>query len=499
MVQALEDRDRRRVTCLVEGDTEVGREAPVHDVVGASGQEEERHVGPAVGEEDGVGGGPARVAVASAGGTDERLRGLGEPADVVGPGEADDGIGLDALVAGSWNASGVRAATAARCAPGGVAEEDDGSGLDAALTGGRDAVGEGAQDVLDGHRPGRTVVGDLDPHRHGEDALVGEGRRQRLVADRARRPPRPARDDDDHRGRRHSLRDVRVRLEPGEVLVARPVVRGHRVGRGPARSAPGGARREGGDDEVSGELAEVVTVVTEMADYAMRLAEERRANPGEDLTTSLVQAEVDGERLTSVEIASFFILLSAAGNETTRNAISHGMVALTRYPEEREKWWSDFDGVAGTAVEEIVRWASPVIFMRRNLTQDIEIGGINMKAGDKVSLWYNSANRDEAKFANPWLFDVTRDVNRKLGSGAAAHTSALAQIWRAVRYGFCLKNCTARYPTSSRSRSPQCCTRGSSTASSGYRSRGRRLPKGHGIAAAQCMCPSKPCDVAISR
>ena len=115
-----------------------------------------------------------------------------------------------------------------------------------------------------------------------------------------------------------------------------------------------------GDDEVSGEFAEILVVVNEIVDYAMRLAEERRANPGEDLTTSLVQAEVDGERLTSSEIASFFILLSAAGNETTRNAISHGMVALSRYPEEREKWWADFDGLAATAVEEIVRWASPL-------------------------------------------------------------------------------------------------------------------------------------------
>lgn len=110
-----------------------------------------------------------------------------------------------------------------------------------------------------------------------------------------------------------------------------------------------------------------------------------------------MQAEVDGERLTSAEIASFFILLSAADNETTRNAISHGMVALTRYPEERHKWWSDIDGAAGTAVEEIVRWASPIIFMRRNLTQDIELHGAKMKAGDKVSMWYNSANRDEHK------------------------------------------------------------------------------------------------------
>jgi cytochrome P450 len=186
-----------------------------------------------------------------------------------------------------------------------------------------------------------------------------------------------------------------------------------------------------GDDEVSGGFDEVVVVLNEIVGYAMRLADQRRANPGDDLTTSLVQAEVDGERLTSSEIASFFILLSAAGNETTRNAISHGIVALSRYPEEREKWWSDFDGVASPAVEEIVRWASPVIFMRRNLTQDIEMRGIEMKAGDKISLWYNSGNRDEAKFANPWLFDVTRDPNPHMGyGGGGAHFCLGANLAR---------------------------------------------------------------------
>ena len=186
-----------------------------------------------------------------------------------------------------------------------------------------------------------------------------------------------------------------------------------------------------GDDEVSGEPDDVIAAVAELAEYAVRLAEERRVTPGDDLTTSLVQAEVDGERLTSVEIASFFILLSAAGNETTRNAISHGMVALTRYPEERDKWWSDFDGVAGTAVEEIVRWATPIIFMRRNLTQDVEMRGIKMKAGDKVSMWYNSGDRDEAKFDNPWLFDVTRDPNPHIGFGAGgAHFCLGANLAR---------------------------------------------------------------------
>ncbi|PXX04152.1 cytochrome P450 [Mycolicibacterium moriokaense] len=186
-----------------------------------------------------------------------------------------------------------------------------------------------------------------------------------------------------------------------------------------------------GDNEASGEFDEVIKTVMEIAEYGVALAEERRARPGDDLTTNLVNAEVDGERLTSAEIASFFILLSAAGNETTRNAISHGMVALTRYPEEREKWWSDFDGVATTAVEEIVRWASPVIFMRRNLTEDIEMRGIKMKAGDKISMWYNSADRDESKFANPWLFDVTRDPNPHMGyGGGGAHFCLGANLAR---------------------------------------------------------------------
>jgi len=186
-----------------------------------------------------------------------------------------------------------------------------------------------------------------------------------------------------------------------------------------------------GDDEVSGGYDEIIAVATELAAYGMQLAEDRRAHPGSDLTTNLVHAEVEGERLTSSEIASFFILLCAAGNETTRNAISHGMVALTRYQDERRKWWANFDAVAGTAVEEIVRWGSPIIYMRRNLTEDVELGGVPMKAGDKVSMWYNSANRDERKFDNPWRFDVTRSPNPQIGYGAGgAHFCLGANLAR---------------------------------------------------------------------
>jgi methyl-branched lipid omega-hydroxylase len=186
-----------------------------------------------------------------------------------------------------------------------------------------------------------------------------------------------------------------------------------------------------GDPEVAADFDTVVGAVVALGEYGVALAEDRRVRPADDLTTNLVAADLDGERLTSAEIASFFILLSAAGNETTRNAISHGMVALTRYPEQRQRWWDDFEAVAPTAVEEIVRWASPIIFMRRTLSSDVEVGGVPMKSGDKVSMWYASANRDERAFADPWLFDVTRSPNPHIGFGAGgAHFCLGANLAR---------------------------------------------------------------------
>src|SRR6202035_2732574 len=153
-----------------------------------------------------------------------------------------------------------------------------------------------------------------------------------------------------------------------------------------------------GDPEVAPDLDTYASALRGICDYGQALADDRRRTPRDDLTTSLVEAEVDGERLTPTEIASFFNLLVAAGIETTRNAISHGLLALTRYPEQRQKWWADFDAVSHSAVEEIVRWASPVIYMRRTLTHDVELNGTKMAAGDKATLWYCSANRDESKF-----------------------------------------------------------------------------------------------------
>jgi cytochrome P450 len=172
-----------------------------------------------------------------------------------------------------------------------------------------------------------------------------------------------------------------------------------------------------GDPDLTTDIEEFMKVSIDIGAYATALAEDRRANPGDDLTTALVAAEVDGERLTSAEVASFFILLAAAGNETTRNAISHGVLALSRYPEQRDIWWSDFGTHTQSAVEEIVRWASPVVYMRRTATRDVKVSGVQIAQGDKVTMWYASANRDERSFENPWLFDVTRTPNHHVGFG----------------------------------------------------------------------------------
>ena len=186
-----------------------------------------------------------------------------------------------------------------------------------------------------------------------------------------------------------------------------------------------------GDPDLTTDFDEFVRVAMDIGAYATGLAEDRRSHPGDDLTTNLVQAELDGEGLTSAEVASFFILLVVAGNETTRNAISHGVLALSRFPDERADWWKNYDDVAPTAIEEIVRWASPVSYMRRTVTRDTELSGVQLTEGDKVTLWYGSANRDETKFTDPWTFDLRRQPNPHVGfGGGGAHFCLGANLAR---------------------------------------------------------------------
>jgi methyl-branched lipid omega-hydroxylase len=186
-----------------------------------------------------------------------------------------------------------------------------------------------------------------------------------------------------------------------------------------------------GDPEYGSTMDVLMSAAVELSQYAQALGEERMTSPRDDITSVLMQADVDGDRLTTAEFASFFILLVVAGNETTRNAISHGMKALTDFPAERQRWMADFDGVAPTAVEEIVRWATPVIHFRRTATRDVEIGGQTIREGEKVVLWYNSANRDERAFSDPYRFDVGRTPNDHVGfGGGGAHFCLGANLAR---------------------------------------------------------------------
>jgi len=176
-----------------------------------------------------------------------------------------------------------------------------------------------------------------------------------------------------------------------------------------------------GDPEYVPEGEDVVAAMlgagAELSQLVQDLARHRVAHPSDDLTSALVGAEVEGERLTAAELGSFFILLVVAGNETTRNAISHAMVAFSEHPDQRKAWMEDFEGVAPTAVEEIVRWASPVIFMRRTVTTSTTLSGQPLVPGDKLLLFYASANRDEEVFAEPYRFDVLRQPNPHVGFG----------------------------------------------------------------------------------
>jgi methyl-branched lipid omega-hydroxylase len=180
----------------------------------------------------------------------------------------------------------------------------------------------------------------------------------------------------------------------------------------------------GADPEfVSENLNEAVTQVLtsggDLAGLVTGLAEQRLAEPGDDLVSSLANANIDGEQLTPAELASFFILLVVAGNETTRNAISHALLLFTEHPDQRELLLADFDGRIGPAVEEIVRYVSPVIWMRRTVTRDTVMNGHPYRENDKVLLLYQAANRDEAVFSDPDRFDITRSPNPHLGFGSA--------------------------------------------------------------------------------
>lgn len=176
----------------------------------------------------------------------------------------------------------------------------------------------------------------------------------------------------------------------------------------------------GGDPEFMGDkdpFTAIFEAGMQLTTLMNEIADARRANPTDDLTSQLVHNDLGEELLAPNEIAPFFILLAVAGNDTTRTAISHGMNLLSQNPEQRRIWQDDLERVTPMGVEEIVRVASPVTFMRRTATTDATVSGREFHEGEKVVLFYGAANRDPRKFDRPEEFDVQRDPNVHVGFG----------------------------------------------------------------------------------
>ncbi|WP_395311553.1 cytochrome P450 [Mycobacterium sp. AMU20-3851] len=183
-----------------------------------------------------------------------------------------------------------------------------------------------------------------------------------------------------------------------------------------------------GDQDPEFATNDAVSASVELITYGMQMAAERSANPGDDLVTKLVQADVDGHKLSEDEFGFFVILLAVAGNETTRNSITQGMMAFTEFEDQWELFKRERPG---TAADEIVRWATPVTSFQRTATEDTELGGVSIKKGQRVVMFYRSANFDEEVFEDPFRFDILRDPNPHVGfGGTGAHYCIGANLAR---------------------------------------------------------------------
>jgi len=176
--------------------------------------------------------------------------------------------------------------------------------------------------------------------------------------------------------------------------------------------------------------ADATMAAAELYMFASALGEARRGDPRDDIVTKLINAEIDGDKLTSEEFELFILLLAVAGNETTRNATAHGMHALMTYPDEFARL-REHPELMPSAVEEVLRWSSPVLYFRRQATCDVELRGKEIKAGDKIAMWHVSGNRDEEVFEDPFRFDIARSPNDHVAfGGGGAHFCLGANLAR---------------------------------------------------------------------
>ena len=199
------------------------------------------------------------------------------------------------------------------------------------------------------------------------------------------------------------------------------------------------------DAELHGDPADTTATFIELTEYGKAIAADRRVTPRDDMISMIANAEVDGERLTDDEFAMFWLLLIVAGNETTRNSLSGAVIAL-----QEQELWQELAATAtperlATATDELIRYVSPVMQFRRTATQDVELGGQSIRAGDKVVMWYGAANRDPALFADPHRLNLDRDPNPHLAFGIGPHFCLGSRLAR-LQFGVMLGELLTHYP-----------------------------------------------------
>lgn len=201
-----------------------------------------------------------------------------------------------------------------------------------------------------------------------------------------------------------------------------------------------------GDSRFGGDLKGIGEAGREIQAYGRWLAEERRKVPKTDVMSALVAARIDGEQLSAEELGAFFGLLGSAGADTTRSSLTYALRALTDFPDQKALWLQRIDGHAATATEEIVRWASPTMHMRRTATRDVELAGTRIAKGDKVAVWFASGNFDESKFVAPYNFEITRSPNPHMAFGMGGPHFCLGSHLAKLEIRIAYTELLRRYP-----------------------------------------------------
>ncbi len=302
------------------------------------------------------------------------------------------------------------------------------------------------QDPDDGDGGAGAIMLNQDPPHHTQlRKLVNRGftpRQVGLLEPRIRGLVDRLLDDAATRGRFDLVTDVAVEL-PLQViaeLVGVPEADRHRVFAWTERTM------SIDDPELGGSVADARAAMAEMWAYADRLAAERAHGDGDDLLSVILAAEVDGARLTQHDVDLFFMLLMNAGSETTRNLITGGMLALFEHPSERDRLVRD-PALIPTAVEELLRYITPVIHFRRTAREDTELRDQTIAAGDKVVVWYSSANRDESQFVDPNRLDVARDPNEHVAFGGGGPHFCLGAGLARLEARVLFEGLIERFPT----------------------------------------------------